>query len=168
MRNAIIGSVKSVAMMLLVFPLVAFGRTLSVPTLPPSEYADTEVSTNIPINVNLERLDWMRFALELSPTATNDIEVLIGYDADTNGVLSVEESRMAFGYDCGQWFVREGEEVRAEECPTEGRARREFAIRYKNFAPDWDLVKVVRRGLSASDETVSLVEERKRFVLFVR
>ena len=155
-------------MMLLVFPLVAFGRTLSVPTLPPSEYADTEVSTNIPINVNLERLDWMRFALELSPTATNDIEVLIGYDADTNGVLSVEESRMAFGYDCGQWFVREGEEVRAEECPTEGRARREFAIRYKNFALDWDLVKVVRRGLSASDETVSLVEERKRFVLFVR
>ena len=94
--------------MLAILPLAAFGKALSVPTLPLCEYADTEVSTNIPIRVNLERLDRMRFALELSPTATNDIEVLIGHDADTNGVLSVGESRIAFGYDCGQWFVREG------------------------------------------------------------
>ena len=93
--------------LLTIFPLVAFGKAVTVEPLPPSEYADTEVSTNIPIRVNLERLEWMRFALELSPTATNDIEVLIGHDADTNGVLSVEESRIAFGYDCGNWFVRE-------------------------------------------------------------
>ena len=94
--------------MLAILPLAAFGKALSVPTLPLCEYADTEVSTNIPIRVNLERLEWMRFALELSPTATNDIEVLIGHDADTNGVLSVGESCIAFGYDCGNWFVREG------------------------------------------------------------
>ena len=156
--------------MLAILPLAAFGKALSVPTLPLCEYADTEVSTNIPIRVNLERLEWMRFALELSPTATNDIEVLIGHDADTNGVLSVGESCSAFGYDCGQWFVREGEEVRAEMyiCSEQMYVRRALAIRYKDFAPDWDLVKVVRRGLSASDESVSLVEERKRFVLFVR
>ena len=156
--------------MLAILPLAAFGKALSVPTLPLCEYADTEVSTNIPIRVNLERLEWMRFALELSPTATNDVEVLIGHDADTNGVLSVEESRIAFGYDCGNWFVREGEEVRAEMyiCSEQMYVRRALAIRYKDFAPDWDLVKVVRRGLSASDESVSLVEERKRFVLFVR
>ena len=155
---------------LALLPLAAFGSTVTIGSLPPSEYADTEVSTNIPIHVNLERLDWMRFALELSPTATNDIEVLIGHDADTNGVLSVGEFCIAFGYDCGQWFVREGEEVRAETyiCSEQMYARRELAIRYKDFAPDWDLVKVVRRGLSASDESVSLVEERKRFVLFVR
>ena len=155
---------------LALLPLAAFGSTVTIGPLPPSEYADTEVSTNIPIRVNLERLDRMRFALELSPTATNDIEVLIGHDADTNGVLSVGESRIAFGYDCGNWFVREGEEVRAETyiCSEQMYARRELAIRYKDFAPDWDLVKVVRRGLSASDESVSLVEERKRFVLFVR
>ena len=99
---------------LTLLPLAAFGSTVTIGPLPPSEYADTEVSTNIPIRVNLERLEWMRFALELSPTATNDIEVLIGHDADTNGILSVGESRIAFGYDCGNWFVREGEEVRAE------------------------------------------------------
>jgi hypothetical protein len=155
---------------LALLPLAAFGSTVTIGPLPPSEYADTEVSTNIPIRVNLERLDRMRFALELSPTATNDVEVLIGHDADTNGVLSVGESCIAFGYDCGQWFVREGEEVRAEMyiCSEQMYVRRALAIRYKDFAPDWDLVKVVRRGLSASDESVSLVEERKRFVLFVR
>ena len=154
--------------MILLLPMAAFGKAVTVEPLPPSEYADTEVSTNIPIRVNLERLDRMRFVLELSPSATNDVEVLIGHDADTNGVLSVGESCIAFGYDCGNWFVREGEEVRVEEVPAEGRARRELAIRYKDFAPDWDLVKVVRRGLGASDESVLLVEERKRFVLFVR
>ena len=155
---------------LALLPLAAFGSTVTIGPLPPSEYADTEVSTNIPIHVNLERLDWMRFVLELLPTATNDVEVLIGHDADTNGVLSVGESRIAFGYDCGNWFVREGEEVRAETyiCSEQMYARRELAIRYKDFAPDWDLVKVVRRGLGASDESILLVEERKRFVLFVR
>ena len=56
--------------MLALLPLAAFGRTLSAPTLPPPEFADTEVSTNIPIRVNLERLEKMRFALELAPTAT--------------------------------------------------------------------------------------------------
>ena len=155
---------------LALLPLAAFGSTVTIGPLPPSEYADTEVSTNIPIHVNLERLDWMRFVLELLPTATNDVEVLIGHDADTNGVLSVGESRIAFGYDCGNWFVREGEEVRAETYiySEQMYARRELAIRYKDFAPDWDLVKVVRRGLGASDESILLVEERKRFVLFVR
>ena len=155
---------------LALLPLAAFGSTVTIGPLPPSEYADTEVSTNIPIRVNLERLDRMRFALELSPSATNDIEVLIGHDADTNGVLSVGESRIAFGYDCGNWVVREGEEGRAETyiCSEQMYARRELAIRYKDFAPDWDLVKVVRRGLGASDESILLVEERKRFVLFVR
>ena len=149
-------------------PMAAFAVTVG--QLTPPVFADTEVSTNIPIRVNLERLDKMRFVLELSPTATNDIEVLIGHDADANGVLSVEESRIAFGYDCGQWFVREGEEVRAETyiCTEQMYARRELVIRCKDFAPGWDLVKVVRRGLFASDESVSLVEERKRFVLFVR
>ena len=169
MKDGIIRPMRFFAI-LTILPLAAFGKTVTVEPLPPSEFADTEVSTNIPIHVNLERLDWMRFVLELSPTATNDIEVLIGHDADTNGVLSVGESCIAFGYDCGQWFVREGEEVRAETyiCSEQMYARRELAIRYKDFAPDWDLVKVVRRGLSASDESVSLVEERKRFVLFVR
>ena len=169
MKDGIIRPMRFLAT-LVILPLVAFGKTVTVEPLPPSEFADTEVSTNIPIHVNLERLDWMRFVLELSPTATNDIEVLIGHDADTNGVLSVGESRMAFGYDCGNWFVREGEEVRAEAyiCSEQMYVRRELAIRCKDFAPDWDLVKVVRRGLSASDESVSLVEERKRFVLFVR
>ena len=170
MKLGIIRSMRLLAT-LAILPLAALGTTVS--ELPPSEYADTEVSTNIPMRVNLERLDWMRFALELSPTATNDIEVLIGHDADTNGVLSIEESRIAFGYDCGQWFERRMENVewRIEnggEGVANGRVRRELAIRYKDFAPDWDLVKVVRRGLSASDESVSLVEERKRFVLFVR
>ena len=89
MKLGIIRDMRFLAM-LAILPLAAFGKALSVPTLPLCEYADTEVSTNIPIRVNLERLDRMRFVLELLPTATNDVEVLIGHDADTNGVPTVE------------------------------------------------------------------------------
>ena len=45
--------------MIAFLPMAALAVT--VEPLPPSKYADTEVSTNIPICVNLERLDRMRF-----------------------------------------------------------------------------------------------------------
>lgn len=61
-----------------------------------------------------------------------------------------------------------GSTVTIGPLPPSEYADTEVSTRYKDFAPDWDLVKVVRRGLGASDGSVSLVEERKRFVLFVR
>ena len=47
--------------MLAILPLVAFGKTVTLESFPPSEFVDTEVSTNIRIRVNLERLNRMRF-----------------------------------------------------------------------------------------------------------
>ena len=47
--------------MLAILPLVAFGKTVTLESFPPSEFVDTEVSTNICIRVNLERLNRMRF-----------------------------------------------------------------------------------------------------------
>lgn len=144
------------------------GGVLPIDGLPVPECADTEVSTNIPIRVDLDRMDKMRFVVELSASLTNDLEVLIGCDSDTNGVLAVEESRLAFGYDCGRWFVRNGEHVETEEICDGAMTRRELSVRYKDFAPDWNLVKVVRRGFGSIGESVSLVNEAKRFSIFVR
>lgn len=136
---------------------------------PPSVFADTEVSTNVPFRVDFGRLDKVRFVLELSPSVSNDVEVLVGHDADTNGVLSVEESAYAFGCDCGQWFVREGEELRTDEGAADlPRTRHELSVRRKDIVPDWNLVKVIRRGASAADESVSVAVENRRFVISVR
>lgn len=41
--------------------LPATALAVTVEPFPPGEYADTEVLTNIPIRVDLERLDRMRF-----------------------------------------------------------------------------------------------------------
>ena len=74
--------------------------------LPPSDYADTEVSTNVPFAVNANLTDMMSIALDFDATPSNSVEIAIGHDADGDGNLSPEESAVVFGYDCGTWFQR--------------------------------------------------------------
>ena len=49
-------SMKPVALVALL-PFVAFARTVTVSSLPPNEYADTEVSTNISFVLKSRQLD---------------------------------------------------------------------------------------------------------------
>ena len=44
-----------------------------VPSLPPCEYADTEVSTNIPVAVSLESTSRLEFSLSLDASPTNAV-----------------------------------------------------------------------------------------------
>ena len=46
-----------------------------VPSLPPCEFADTEVSTNIPVAVSLESTSRLEFSLSLDASPTNAVEV---------------------------------------------------------------------------------------------
>ena len=90
--------------MILFLPMAALAVT--VEQLPPSEYADTEVSTNIAFVVERPAMTRIEFTVELDATPTNNVEVAIGTDADGDGNLSVEEAAYTFGYDCGKWFKR--------------------------------------------------------------
>ena len=141
---------------------------LIVPQLPESVYADTEVSTNIPFAVDHVRLDKLTFFFDLTATATNNFEVLIGCDVNQDGRLSLEESRLSFGYDCGAWFSRKGSVTVCETMSVEGRFRREVVLRRIDIDPTWNLMRVVRRGVHVADETLSVQIENKRFVLIVR
>jgi hypothetical protein len=149
--------------------LPVFGAgSLHVPQMPESMYADSEVSTNVPFAVDYERLDRLNFIFDLTATATNNLEVLLGSDADNDGRLSSVESELSFGYDCGVWFSRKGVVTVCETSSVDGRIHREVVLRRIDIAPTWNLMRVVRRGVHVADETLSVQIENTRFVLIVR
>ena len=148
-------------------PAVAFGVT--VEALPQSEYADTEVSTNIPFQVSFDTMSRVNFALSLDASPSNSVEVSIGEDANGDGNLSPEEAAYTFGFDCGRWFKRsaadDSETVETDNqgqtlIVTSGRAKRNFRLRKSRLDEVWNLVKVTRRGVAEIGE-VALVEGRK-------
>ena len=98
--------------MFVVMAAAASARTILVPAQPVSEFADTEVSTNIVLHAS--RTDTREFGvrIQLAGTPTNDLEVAFGRDSNTNGVLEAEEVETAYGWRAGRCFV---ENVRAWE-----------------------------------------------------
>ena len=85
----------------------SFGWTIQVPSMPVSPYADTEVSTNIP--VNKADIGYSDLNFRLNGTPTNNLELAFGTDANTNGVIDAEEVETRFGWrggDGGIWRYR--------------------------------------------------------------
>ena len=166
------GRMRFVAIALsLLLPVEVTAGAVAVAPLPAAEYADAEVSTNFPLCVDFARLQKLHVALELDESAANGLEVLLGRDADGDGSLSAAEASLAFGYDCGAWFVREAESDRLDvvAASAEGeRVRRELAIGWRQLSPDWDLVRVTRRGEGAVSESVSLTIENKKFAVILK
>ena len=150
------------AILCIILPLVVSGAAsaaVAVGPLPAPAYADTEVSTNFPFSVGEGRNAGLEFSIELQATPSNNVEVAIGCDADEDGCLSVDESELCVGYDCGAWFVRSSAQdaVTAEDAADSGVFRRTYRVRPRRVNPLWNLVKVTRRGVGASAESV-LVE----------
>ena len=83
--------------------LGAFGEV--APQLPPSSYLDTEVSTNLALNQNQVGVAGLNLRLEFAGTSSNNVEVVIGTDADGDGELSFDESGMRLRWDCGHYFI---------------------------------------------------------------
>ena len=75
--------------------------------LPFPVHIDTEISTNcilrIRIGDGVSRT--FAFTLDFDATPSNNVQIAFGHDADTDGVLSIEETGMTIGWDCGAWFV---------------------------------------------------------------
>ena len=148
----------SMAMALLVNVPIASVFAVDVGTLPMADFADTEVSTNVVIDVSAEAPRRLRFSLELEASPSNNVEVAVGCDVDGDGCLSLDESALTVGYDCGEWFVRSlsKDSVASSVVADSGTFCRTCEIRSRNVDPNWNLVKVTRRGLAASNESVSV------------
>lgn len=85
---------------------VAFaGRPVNLGPLPAWDCLDTEVSTNAAFAVGGPDNRYLTFELELYATPSNNVQVAFGRDADGDGVLSVSETSLVVGWDCGEWVT---------------------------------------------------------------
>ena len=122
-----------------------------------------EVSTSIPLNVELAKQESLTFEISFAETnPTNNLEIAIGYDANANGTLELLEADRLFGYDCGRWYeadTRSGTVV-TREPP--------FVIRRREFNPEWDTIRLTRRGWGELGEGASLTAKHVRFVIVIK
>ena len=85
-----------------IVPLMSFATV--APQLPESECVDTEVSTNLVLELG-RHVGGFNLRMEFCGTSSNTVEVVIGTDVDGDGELSFDESGMRIGWDCGRYFI---------------------------------------------------------------
>ena len=135
---------------LTILPLVAFGKTRTMPVLPPPVFADTEVSACHQLNQSGEAVNRLDFHLDFNGTPSNNVEVAFGTDANGDRSLSLDETDVVIGWECGRYFIeryRTGDRFDEASVGTNGVAR----------SLDWHyLVKNERRTVkcfAATNET---------------
>ena len=85
---------------------LAVSAAVQVIQPPPSDFIDTEASTNLvfaPLQEDTRHYR-LKFSGDFSPS--NDLEVAFGGDANGDGDLSPEETEARFGVDCGEKKVK--------------------------------------------------------------
>ena len=139
------------------------GRVYDWPTLPDGVLPDSEVSTNISLHVNVERLSHFSVRLLVATNETSEVLVAIGNDANGDGDLSFAEAAFVFGMDCGRrYFANYGTEgVFYDVGDT-------LNIPSRHCDPSWNLAKVVKRGTGPIGEVVTETVENKSFVIRLR
>ena len=154
--------------MIPLLPMAALAVT--VEPLPQSAFADTEVSTNVAFAVERPAMTRIEFTVALDATPTNNVEVAIGTDANSDGNLAVEEAAYVFGYDCGAWFARSAglEGLGSLEGLGGGRVEKTFVLKRRQLDTTWNLVKVTRRGCGSACELVEAKGRKPGFKLEVR
>ncbi|MBQ3807517.1 MAG: hypothetical protein II840_06120 [Kiritimatiellae bacterium] len=94
------------AMLVILLAFSAFaGARVAVSSLPISQFADTEVFTNIVLHGRRTDTWKVDLHIQLAGTSTNDLEVAFGRDVNTNGVLEVEEIETMYGWRGGRYFI---------------------------------------------------------------
>ena len=112
----------------------------------------------------------IEFTVALDTTPTNNVEVAIGTEANSDGNLAVEEAAYVFGYDCGAWFARSAglEGLGSLEGLGGGRVEKTFVLKRRQLDTAWNLVKVTRRGCGSACELVEAKGRKPGFKLEVR
>lgn len=129
---------------------------------PPAETnCPFEISSYLPLEVDTNRLATATFELSFDATPTNNVEIAVGRDANGDGKLALLEAHITFGYDCGSWFVKNTltGEIVTEPAPTSGRLTRTITFQNgKTYDPNWNIIKLTRRGKFPTDGTNLLKE----------
>ena len=155
--------ISVVAAIAILLPLSVIAKTIDVPPLPVSPYADTEVSTNVVFNTSRSDVKKFELNFQLECSSSNCIQVAFGRDSDCDGMLSFTETDVVYGWRNGRYFVEDVKgacryeetassslgnahnfyiSIRtAEECrPKEFSARVDSALLFADLAegvPEW-------------------------------
>ena len=159
-----------VALLSLMFvPLALFGaQVMPLPTLPSGALPNSEVVTNVALNVDYGRLENLTLSLELNASASNSLSIAVGTaDGDS---LALEDSDFEWGYDCGKWFRSDTETGNVDEWPEPGTGRvsRTLTINRSDFRPQWNRLRIVKRGVGDIEVNASYSREYMKFFIRLR
>ena len=85
-------------------PAFAVETTLPIPS--PSVFADTESATNIPFAGWNDLTRFINISAEVFASLASCVQVAFGTDHN-DGDLTIDETDLVLGYDCGTWFIRD-------------------------------------------------------------
>ena len=139
-----------------------------VPSLPEAARPCAETETNIAFSAGAPRDNVWRLSIELDASVSNCVEVVLGSDADEDGILGIDEGALSVGWSCGEWFWRDRRGGGAGRvADMEGSRRLDWTMRLASsdksarsvdgnafsgavaptcFSADWDMIRVVSRG----------------------
>ena len=173
----------AITMIITAFALQSLSATVISGSLPQCEFADTETATNHPFSTLRPGSQILSFQISLLASPSNNVEIAIGLDSDEDGELSIDETAMVIGWDCGEWIMRSGEfEGFLSAVPATGNVNKtlvwelhvvdgftRFLKAMENghainfgmegpiptwaFSDSWNLAKLVARGAEASGES---------------
>ena len=133
------------------------------PQLPEGTLPATEVSTNVVLHVNSQKLERFTLSIETTCCISNEVLVAIGCDSNGNGDLSFDEADLAFGFDCGARYLAD---YRTQTIVTNSDSS--VIIDKKDFNPNWNLAKIIKRGLGEVGEEITETVENVRFTITIR
>ena len=143
-------------------------QAVPLPTLPCGELPNSEVVTNVALNVDYDRLENLTLSLELNASASNSLSIAVG---TANGdSLALEDADFEWGYDCGKWFRADTETGNVDEWPEPGNGRvsRTLTINRCDFKPRWNRLRIVKRGVGDVEVNASYSREYTKFFIRVR
>ena len=150
--------------------------------LPPTTALNTEVKTSMPLRVEMKGLRALKFRLAFGATPSNNLEFAVGKDKNGNGRLDFLEERYTFGYDCGNWIVKdtgtwkvwlnaEANEIIPVTATYNSASNRISAVWTMDrslYDPEWDMLRLTRRGRDPTDEIASLRDSRYGTVILIK
>ena len=90
----------------------SWARQVTVPPLAATDFLDTETTTNLAIRCD-GQVDDVKIEFRLGEETSCSVQIALGVDGNTNGVLDVEETDAVFGWRDGivfaEDFDREGQ-----------------------------------------------------------
>lgn len=168
--------------------------SVELPRTSEVDFVDTEASTNEIFAISDMQGSWFGISIETVLETNNTIAVEFGTDENHDGKLNRNEIDLSLGWMCGQIFLRERNSnivIAQEVNPGYHKFEWLFRITNNNFQnrlfltdgtsllldqtfqnvlvnPSWDLVRIVRRGVQQSSESISYCRFYPPFIIRVR